>query len=283
MKWEVIISDGVFEALPIAADKPSRPVLGKQLRFVTSRASGLFAMGRPDSHARGGISLEAVMRGESAAGQILGAGTLTGSHRVGAVGVALRRAFHEFAVEKTSDRPGEQGRQKDEISYESGSEEGKHQDPESLRGGKRAEREGREAQPGNQRRLGHGGGASFVGPHRGPFAIFPLIQTVAEPCQEVDRVIDGHAEGDDEALWHESERRILAAVEALLEGARAARAFIVVSNEVGSGLVPTYLMGRRFRDLQGRANQLAAAKAETAALVVAGLPLLLKGSLDDGR
>lgn len=94
---------------------------------------------------------------------------------------------------------------------------------------------------------------------------------------------DGQAEGDDEALWHESERRILASVETLLDSARAARAFIAVSNEVGSGLVPTYLMGRRFRDLQGRANQLAAAKAETAALVVAGLPLLLKGSLDDGR
>jgi len=94
---------------------------------------------------------------------------------------------------------------------------------------------------------------------------------------------DPHLESEDEELWHESERKILDAVSALFGAARQAERFIVVSNEVGMGLVPTNRMGRRFRDLQGRANQLAASKAETAALVVAGLPLLLKGDLDDDR
>lgn len=45
---------------------------------------------------------------------------------------------------------------------------------------------------------------------------------------------------------------------------------IVVSNEVGSGLVPMDPVGRRFRDLQGRVNQRFAAIASAAYLVVAG-------------
>lgn len=56
---------------------------------------------------------------------------------------------------------------------------------------------------------------------------------------------------------------------------------IIVSNEVGFGLVPSYKMGRRFRDLQGRMNQLCASKADRAALIVAGYPLWIKGSMED--
>jgi len=56
---------------------------------------------------------------------------------------------------------------------------------------------------------------------------------------------------------------------------------IIVSNEVGSGLVPSYKMGRRFRDLQGRMNQLCALKADRAALIVAGYPLWIKGGMED--
>ncbi|QTX32432.1 bifunctional adenosylcobinamide kinase/adenosylcobinamide-phosphate guanylyltransferase [Aminithiophilus ramosus] len=94
---------------------------------------------------------------------------------------------------------------------------------------------------------------------------------------------DPAVESDDETLWHEGERKILASVEALFDAAGKAERFIVVSNEVGMDLVPPNRMGRRFRDLQGRANQIGAARAETALLVVAGLPLVLKGGLDDGR
>ena len=94
---------------------------------------------------------------------------------------------------------------------------------------------------------------------------------------------DPAVESDDEPLWQEGERTILASVEALFDAAGKAKRFIVVSNEVGMDLVPPNRMGRRFRDLQGRANQIGAARAETALLVVAGLPLVLKGGLDDGR
>lgn len=52
---------------------------------------------------------------------------------------------------------------------------------------------------------------------------------------------------------------------------------IVVSNEVGMGIVPESEMGREFRDLQGWLNQDVAAIADTVVFVAAGLPIPLKG------
>jgi adenosylcobinamide kinase/adenosylcobinamide-phosphate guanylyltransferase len=51
---------------------------------------------------------------------------------------------------------------------------------------------------------------------------------------------------------------------------------IFVTNELGMGIIPDNEPARRFRDCAGRMNQLIAAAAQTATLVVAGLPLLLK-------
>ncbi len=59
---------------------------------------------------------------------------------------------------------------------------------------------------------------------------------------------------------------------------------VVVSNEVGSGVVPEYVSGRRFRDLVGELNQRVANVADTVLFMVAGLPLALKGSIHaEGR
>lgn len=52
---------------------------------------------------------------------------------------------------------------------------------------------------------------------------------------------------------------------------------IVVSGEVGLGIVPEGRLSRQFRDLLGRANQLVAAAADRVMLLVAGLPVQLKG------
>ncbi|MGZ3284388.1 MAG: bifunctional adenosylcobinamide kinase/adenosylcobinamide-phosphate guanylyltransferase [Xanthobacteraceae bacterium] len=60
--------------------------------------------------------------------------------------------------------------------------------------------------------------------------------------------------------------------------ARAAAPIVLVANEVGFGIVPDSALGRRFRDLQGLLNQRIAARADRVVLVVAGLPLILKGS-----
>jgi adenosylcobinamide kinase/adenosylcobinamide-phosphate guanylyltransferase len=51
---------------------------------------------------------------------------------------------------------------------------------------------------------------------------------------------------------------------------------VLVSNEVGMGVVPAYPSGRTFRDALGRTNQRAAAACDEAYLLVAGVPLRLK-------
>jgi adenosylcobinamide kinase/adenosylcobinamide-phosphate guanylyltransferase len=53
---------------------------------------------------------------------------------------------------------------------------------------------------------------------------------------------------------------------------------IIVSNEVGMGIVPVDPLGRRFRDLSGMANQRIAQVAETVIFMVSGIPIFLKGA-----
>ena len=66
-----------------------------------------------------------------------------------------------------------------------------------------------------------------------------------------------------------------AGVVAALGATRAA--VVLVSNEVGWGIVPDNALARRFRDAAGRLHQQVAAACDTVELVVAGLPLRLKG------
>jgi adenosylcobinamide kinase/adenosylcobinamide-phosphate guanylyltransferase len=52
--------------------------------------------------------------------------------------------------------------------------------------------------------------------------------------------------------------------------------FIIVTNEVGSGIVPDNEMARLYRDLLGKANQMLAEDAEEVYLMVAGIPVRIK-------
>ena len=51
---------------------------------------------------------------------------------------------------------------------------------------------------------------------------------------------------------------------------------VLVTNEVGAGIVPDNPLARQFRDLAGRANQRIAALAHEVVLMVAGLPIIVK-------
>ena len=80
-----------------------------------------------------------------------------------------------------------------------------------------------------------------------------------------------HGEAAAEALLMEE-------VDELLEVYRASRAWwLVVSNEVGMGLVPPTPLGRAYRDALGRANQRLARAADEVLFMIAGLPMRLKG------
>jgi adenosylcobinamide kinase/adenosylcobinamide-phosphate guanylyltransferase len=57
---------------------------------------------------------------------------------------------------------------------------------------------------------------------------------------------------------------------------------VIVSNEVGYGIVPENALARRFRAAQGHLNQTLAAQADLVVQVIAGLPQVLKGQLPDG-
>jgi len=54
---------------------------------------------------------------------------------------------------------------------------------------------------------------------------------------------------------------------------------VLVTNEVGLGIVPDNALARRFRDQHGQLNQRIAARADRVVMVVAGLPIAVKGNL----
>lgn len=82
------------------------------------------------------------------------------------------------------------------------------------------------------------------------------------------------AEADNEEVLRASVARFCAVLQSI------SSSVVLVSNEVGSGVVPAYAVGRRFRDLAGEMNQSIAALADSVLLMVAGLPIVLKGHLE---
>ena len=63
---------------------------------------------------------------------------------------------------------------------------------------------------------------------------------------------------------------------------RCAAPVIVVSNELGQGVVPNNAVARRFRQVHGEMNQQMAARAGLVVAVMAGLPMVLKGAFPRG-
>lgn len=71
------------------------------------------------------------------------------------------------------------------------------------------------------------------------------------------------------------------AIDSLLQTVAGAPCdMVIVSNEVGMGIVPDNALSRKFRNAQGKVNRLLAEQADTVLTVIAGLPLALKGDCD---
>lgn len=80
-------------------------------------------------------------------------------------------------------------------------------------------------------------------------------------------------------MFHDwTDAQILAATDDLVSAARNhAGTVILVTNEVGLGIVPDNALSRRYRDVLGWVNQRCAQASDEAYLLVSGLPLTLKG------
>jgi len=109
--------------------------------------------------------------------------------------------------------------------------------------------------------------------------------TIEEPLDIVSRLAESDAPllVDCMTLWltnlFMAERDVAAESLRLANVLRTTpRALVLVSNEIGLGLVPETKLGRDFRDAQGRLNQMIAAAVPRVIFVAAGLPLYLKGS-----
>ncbi len=123
--------------------------------------------------------------------------------------------------------------------------------------------------------------------------------TIEAPLQLTEGLIraqanDGALLIDCLTLWlsnvMHADRHVDGAIDQLCQAmAERKRPLVVVSNEVGLGIVPDNPLARRFRDAQGRLNQRVAGLADRVTLMVAGLPLTVKpagavptgGSADD--
>jgi adenosylcobinamide kinase / adenosylcobinamide-phosphate guanylyltransferase len=118
----------------------------------------------------------------------------------------------------------------------------------------------------------------------------PAWQTIEEPCNmaETVRRHDGLFKGmlvDCITLWltnlllgYNDRQRVLddvAAFSALLPSLKTP--LILVSSEVGMGIVPENSMARTFRDIAGEANALLAGASDEVYVTFSGLPLKLKG------
>jgi len=90
----------------------------------------------------------------------------------------------------------------------------------------------------------------------------------------INNIFMQYDENTDAAL---AEKEVTAEIKALLGCMdRLDARFIIVTNEVGLGVVPADRVSRLYRDMLGRANQILAARADEVYQLVAGIPLPVK-------
>jgi len=105
--------------------------------------------------------------------------------------------------------------------------------------------------------------------------ILDCITLMINNIMVVDSGVDWDSAGPDEADRIEGE--IVREVSDFMAVARnVSGAALVVSNEIGLGLVPPTPLGRHYRDIAGKVNQMLAFQADEAYLMVSGIPLKIK-------
>ena len=120
----------------------------------------------------------------------------------------------------------------------------------------------------------------------------PEWQTIEEPIDVIDKIRQYQDKVevillDCITLWlsnlmmkGDSDSKIMDEISGLIDTVkRSPISSILVSNEVGLGIVPADPLGRRFRDLAGMANQRIAEVSDTVVFMVSGIPLFLKGGV----
>ena len=115
---------------------------------------------------------------------------------------------------------------------------------------------------------------SHIAPRIGP------AQTVIIDCITllINNILGQRGELADEGINADLiEKAVMAEVNELVDCIHRVPAdFIIVTNEVGLGLVPASNISRLYRDLLGRANQILAQHADEVYLMAAGIPVLIK-------
>jgi len=117
-------------------------------------------------------------------------------------------------------------------------------------------------------------------------------QTIEEPIEVVDKIkqYGDKAEVillDCITLWlsnllmsGKNDLKIIEEVNSLMNTFKQSQtSLVIVSNEVGMGIVPADPLSRQFRDLSGMVNQRIAKGADAVVFMVSGIPLFLKGEL----
>jgi adenosylcobinamide kinase / adenosylcobinamide-phosphate guanylyltransferase len=118
----------------------------------------------------------------------------------------------------------------------------------------------------------------------------PEWRTIEEPLHIADQIIEqwDHVEVillDCITLWlsnllmkWDDEEKIVGEVDRFMDALdQAQTSLVIVSNEVGLGIVPADPLSRRYRDLSGTVNQRIAGAAQAVIFMVSGIPLYLKG------
>ncbi|GAB6189796.1 bifunctional adenosylcobinamide kinase/adenosylcobinamide-phosphate guanylyltransferase [Marinitoga arctica] len=113
------------------------------------------------------------------------------------------------------------------------------------------------------------------------FGYFPSIDTIIFECMTLmisNLLLEKNIDFDNYNEIDKIENYILGEVKKLINIIKSHnKNIIIVTNEVGMGIVPAYQLGNIFRDIAGRINQYLAREANEVYITISGIPLKLKG------